>query len=81
MTVRLHGEYGAVVARTTAWGVVVTTLDGDEIFVDNTKVGAAAPGIGSAVRVVVLDDLRSPPRGSLLALDCEIAGHLRTREQ
>lgn len=81
MTARLHGEYGAVVVRTTPWGVVVTTLDGDEIFVDNTKVGAAAREVGSAARVVVLDDLRSPPRGSLLALDREIAGRLRTRER
>lgn len=81
MSIRLHQEYTAVVARPVPWGVVVTTDAGDEVSVDKTKLGSASLDVGTEVQVVILDDARTPPRGSLLDLDRDIARQLRGREE
>jgi len=77
MSARLHQEYTAVVDRRMPWGTVVVTLDGVEILVDHTKADFAVLEPGTEVQVVVLDDARTPARGSLLGEDFDIARRLR----
>lgn len=82
--VRVDEELEVVVSVTTAWGVKVTTRDGVEGFIDNLKIPSwlargELPASGTSLLVVVLDDVRSPFRGSLLDEDIELAHNARRR--
>ncbi len=82
--VRVDEELEVVVSATTAWGVKVTTRNGVEGFIDNLKIPSwlareELPVSGTSLLVVVLDDVRSPFRGSLLDEDIELARNARRR--
>ncbi|MDF2805244.1 MAG: hypothetical protein K0S43_190 [Cellulosimicrobium sp.] len=77
MSARLHQEYTATVDRRMPWGVIALVSDGTEVLIDNTKTGHASLDPGVEVRLVVLDDSRTPARGSLMKDDFIIARRLR----
>ncbi|WP_336724331.1 hypothetical protein [Cellulosimicrobium cellulans] len=81
MTVRVHEEHAVMVGRRVPWGVFVALDDRTEVFVDAAKVGHLDPRSGDRCVVVILDDERSPARGSLLDVDREVARRHRTGEQ
>jgi hypothetical protein len=78
--VMLHSEHTGVVVELLPWGVLVRLADGTDVLVDNAKVGVANPDTGIVVRVVVLDDERTPMRGSCLDVDLDIGRRLRAGE-
>ncbi|MDF9877352.1 hypothetical protein [Cellulosimicrobium cellulans] len=81
MTVRVHEEHAVMVGRRMPWGVFVALDDGTEVFVDAAKAGHLDRRSGDRCVVVILDDERTPARGSLLDVDREVARRHRTGEQ
>lgn len=77
MSIKLHHEYTATVTGRMPWGTVAILGDQTEVLIDNTKVGAVLPDVGTEVHVVILDDDRTPARASLLGEDKMIARGLR----
>jgi hypothetical protein len=77
-------EVAVTVTAILAWGVAVVTQDGERGFIDNLKIPAefdeaGFPEVGDSLSVVVLDDSRTPFRGSLLQEDFSLAREARMR--
>jgi hypothetical protein len=81
MRIRVHEEHAVTVGRRVQRGIFVALDDGTEVFVDTTKVGNLGPQAGDRYEVVILDDERTPARGSLLDMDREIARRHRSGAQ
>lgn len=85
MAIFLHQEIAVTVTSIIPYGLNVVTQDGDPGFIDNLKIPttksdeANLPEIGSSLLVVVLDDSRTPFRGSLMQYDFLRARELRMR--
>ncbi|MEU8265498.1 hypothetical protein AB0C02_33510 [Micromonospora sp. NPDC048999] len=79
-----HEELDAEVIAIRPWGYVLDVGDGMKASMDNTKTlhwkGLSEPlELGNRVRVVVLDDTRTPCRVSALPEDFHIAKSLRDK--
>lgn len=84
VTVFVDQEAPVTVIAVLSWGVTVVTQDGENGFVDNLKIAAKSgevgfPAVGDSLKVVVLDDSRTPFRGSLLQEDFLLAREARIR--
>jgi predicted RNA-binding protein (virulence factor B family) len=84
VTVLVDQEVAVTVTAVLAWGVAVVTQDGERGFIDSLKIPAESdevgfPEVGDSLRAVVLDDSRTPFRGSLLREDFSLARQARTR--
>jgi predicted RNA-binding protein (virulence factor B family) len=86
LNVVVDQEVDVTVVSILEWGVTVITQDGEHGFIDNLKIpfesdDARFPEVGNPVKIVVLDDSRTPFRGSLLQDDFSLARESRQRDR